>query len=437
MTLELKNAYHSTAFQGWGATSETQDQISKAAFLHKFSWKERDTKTVSDISWSCNGRLIAAAFSEPEHLAWCNHESSFAYWGIGRSQLDQSTPTGVVSAPACLSSIAFHTHEPSLLAVGSFNGELLIYDLNAEDPLLAARKEQFLQRQIESVDPGQRDESLATILWSRNFLSSSSVHPLLITGSLDGHLTVWSFNPLVKDNLDALISVTLGVDSLHFPDRHISSGAPLPGITAVAPLTSDPSQLVIGTEGGGLALTRPLVKGSTDLNVSLSLQPHTGHVTGIHWQSNSSGQSLLSTTGVDGRVYLFNLQDSLTPATTVLTEFSINSSSWLSPSVFVLGTGPSVDRKKQSSKTEDSTKNTARILVYDLSSSTAEPLIVLESPDLKGAVVKVASSPTNPRQLLCGTSKGEMGLWLLPAGLVNRGAQEWDNMTSLLSSRNV
>lgn len=166
--------------------------------------------SVSSISYNCKGFLVAVGYSYLSHTGWCSHRSFVRTWSL--STLKQTE----LEIEGCASSVSFSPIEPSLLAIGSYNGVLILWDLD---------KEQMINR--SSIDEYQHREAISSILWVK-----SLQHPLF-TISTDGKVLNWA------------------QESFEFPIRGmlIKGRHELEGGTSFS-VTEDQSALIVGSESG-------------------------------------------------------------------------------------------------------------------------------------------------------------------------------------------
>jgi len=81
---------------------------------------------VTGISWNCNGSSLAVAYGKTDHVSWCEHQSILNVWSLNNTK----KPAITIEVPNCLSSITFHPEDPQIVAGGTINGEIFIWNLN-------------------------------------------------------------------------------------------------------------------------------------------------------------------------------------------------------------------------------------------------------------------------------------------------------------------
>jgi len=69
-------------------------------------------------------------------VSWCEDNSVVSIWSIFRRDFDPVKPNVNIDVGACVTSLAFHPSNPSILAGGSFNGEIYIWDIFKQDSLV-------------------------------------------------------------------------------------------------------------------------------------------------------------------------------------------------------------------------------------------------------------------------------------------------------------
>jgi len=168
----------------------------------------------SSVSWNATGLLLAVAYgmNRHQHGGWCNHRAGVAILSSSTSSssslnkpnnatgIEKWTPEMILDTESCVTALAFHPREPSIVAAGTFSGELIVWDvqrgLRAEDnesggssnpsndsnldPLLyKTRIDDFLHR-----------EAVCGLSWVKD--PSLSDEYMLVSVSCEGRMLLWS-----------------------------------------------------------------------------------------------------------------------------------------------------------------------------------------------------------------------------------------------------
>lgn len=80
---------------------------------------------------------------------------------------------------SCITSIAFHPVIPSILATGTFTGQVIVYDINADDPIIGSSKMDRLTHQ----------EPVSKLCW----MQEKSVYKLISVAG-DGKIITWDLS---------------------------------------------------------------------------------------------------------------------------------------------------------------------------------------------------------------------------------------------------
>ncbi|CAD7943387.1 unnamed protein product [Amoebophrya sp. A25] len=192
--------------------------------------------SVLDLAWNCTGNIIAASYGNLNTLGWCEYNSVVHVWNIFSRHQAKNTasdaaagsqgrsPDVKIEVQGEVLSLAFHPRLPSILAGGSYNGELILWDTSqtASDPQIA----------MSSIDDYFHREAIHEVSWieqEKKFL--------LATISGDGRILLWDIT-----------------DNLEFPCRGFSilQKKRTVGGRALAFSPFDSSLFVLGSETGAL-----------------------------------------------------------------------------------------------------------------------------------------------------------------------------------------
>mmetsp|Transcript_23424 Transcript_23424/g.17876 ORF Transcript_23424/g.17876 Transcript_23424/m.17876 type:complete len:397 (+) Transcript_23424:599-1789(+) len=187
---------------------------------------------------------MAVAYGRTNHTTWCEHHSAVSTWGVFRREFNPKKPIATIEVSNCITSIEFHPSDPLVLAGGTMNGEVYLWNIDAEEPVL-------YQSQI---DEYYHREAVTKVVWMKyESLTSLAVSYSLITTSTDGKVLVWRLQ-----------------DKLRFPAKgHLlarKKGGELAiaGGTSFAKVgTAEEGTFLVGTEGGSIfkcAITQPVDK---------------------------------------------------------------------------------------------------------------------------------------------------------------------------------
>jgi hypothetical protein len=83
------------------------------------------------VGWNAGGTVVCACFGNLATAGWCLQGGSLCAWPVFRRGFDPAAaPDVVLEHSSCLMALACHPAQPSLVACGSFNGEVLLFDLS-------------------------------------------------------------------------------------------------------------------------------------------------------------------------------------------------------------------------------------------------------------------------------------------------------------------
>nr|CAD7392261.1 unnamed protein product [Timema cristinae] len=427
---ELDKVNKSRAFIGYEPIpDDTDGEIKQLHTLETPIIHSRSEVKVSGLSWSCSGGAIALGYSHLEHDNWCDHNSSVQLYNINRADTSPTTSYKTLKTSSCVTSLKAHPSEPSILAVGTFSGELLVWNLQSEDEILVGSS---------AVVPGSHREAITHVSWIR---SPDPTHqrPLLVTSSSDGRVLVWSVgsrpgslrlvdgtgvpNPMPAGAMAPAEPLASARHFLTTAEKFVismeysmkaqnkvqmsplggSNSAEL-GVTCFSFSPHDPTSFVVGVEGGTILKCSTITAKST-LVVSTEVHlrdpvlscydSHQGAVTCINFSPHLQGVFLTCST--DKEIHIYHT-DQPSPAQVFYSDFEILGVSWCPshPHLFAAwGMGGTVD-------------------FFDLKSREVTPVLRLYSGDKPSPVSVVSFNPSSNNQLAAAKLHGKVIVWKIP-----------------------
>ncbi|XP_018338558.1 PREDICTED: WD repeat-containing protein 34-like [Trachymyrmex septentrionalis] len=133
----LDEAYATNAFDDYNP-NVTEASSANIELLKKISTpKEPDTQIkISDLSWSTVGGTLAVGLSHTYHEAWCDHLSTVQLYNLTTENNVIDVPTRTLETNGCITTLCYHPTEPSILAAGLSNWDVLIWNLRNDDSVV-------------------------------------------------------------------------------------------------------------------------------------------------------------------------------------------------------------------------------------------------------------------------------------------------------------
>ncbi|CAM9321536.1 unnamed protein product [Ectocarpus sp. 12 AP-2014] len=217
------------------------------------------------VDWSPTGSVVAASFGRNDIAGWCDSPGALATWNIfrrGFADEGDHAPDTILDHSSCLMCVSCHPLSPAIIAAGSFNGEVVVWDTSRDEPLLATTK----------IDDLYHREPVTSLSWVHNPRDDDY---RLAAVSGDGKLLFWSLRNNLQCPVEGYRVPAEGADSGRDGTRSRRSSARgrTAGCTTLSFLREGRhvTSAVIGTEGGAVVKCRLATssKGTADQSKSM------------------------------------------------------------------------------------------------------------------------------------------------------------------------
>mmetsp|Transcript_4572 Transcript_4572/g.8598 ORF Transcript_4572/g.8598 Transcript_4572/m.8598 type:complete len:549 (-) Transcript_4572:279-1925(-) len=192
----------STAFEESDAMADnTQNTVDEVHTLSMFDHNYQDLNSQEEInphhlvcthtSWNSTGYVLGVAYGRYDVSGWTDAPGAMCTWNLGRKEISSTKPDVTIEVDNPVQCISFHPSHPALIAGGTFNGELYVWDLSREDPLRGRSRITDLSHR----------EPVTQVVWHFN-AAEASKHSAkenayqVITLSSDGRVMVWNWQKL-------------------------------------------------------------------------------------------------------------------------------------------------------------------------------------------------------------------------------------------------
>lgn len=149
------------------------------------------------VSWNATGYTLAVSYGRFDVTGWCDSPGALCAWNLRRADIDPHKPDHVMETSDCLQCVAFHPEDPALVAAGSFDGGVYVFDLGADD-----EGADPLRARSGTGDASHR-EPVTQVRWTRNVAEASraseraAAYDVVSVGS-DGRAFVWNLLKMAR-----------------------------------------------------------------------------------------------------------------------------------------------------------------------------------------------------------------------------------------------
>lgn len=299
----LDESYGTNAFEDYEPKTD-DDSLTSTQFLQKINSVESDSQMkVNDISWSIGGGTLAVSYGIPYHETWCDHLSKIQLYNQTKEGIFTDNPNKTLETNACVTTLAYHPTEPSIIAVGLFNGDILVWNL----------------RDDISVAPTTvctHGDCVSQVYWKARTINDVS---LLVSSSKDGYIFI---HKMMANFTIARVYKRLKVIKEHNPIENTrprsASGTRERAaecglcITTFDFSSRDPIFFIVGTLCGGIykcSLDRvaPIENDETLMDPVIDeYERHEGSITCIKY---SPIRNLFVTAGTDKEIRIYDFEE--------------------------------------------------------------------------------------------------------------------------------
>ncbi|KAG5190033.1 WD40-repeat-containing domain protein [Tribonema minus] len=219
------------------------------------------------VSWNSTGSTLAASYGRLNVAGWCNEPGALACWNAFKrsSSADEAatlTPDVVFDHSSYLMCLCCHPTHPAIVAAGSFNGEVLVWNTAADDPLLG----------VSQIDDYFHREPVTQVAWVYDMDEQGEGYRLVSTSG-DGKILCWSLRNRLAYPVEgyALLTAPAG-------NRRVLISKLVERPLLTIPMSSSAlsffsegklvSSLVVGSEAGALVKCTLPVTSSANLKES-------------------------------------------------------------------------------------------------------------------------------------------------------------------------
>ena len=166
------------------------------------------------LSWNRSGYSIAVSYGRFDVTGWCDSPGALCVWNLRREDVDPRKPDSIFETDSCLQCVAWHPVDPAVVAAGSFDGEVHVWDVRGDadgdgdgdgdgkENVLGKRSNDGFAARGARFPPSARDRPpVVSVAWLRSARAAGTragrgatrTHDVCSFGS-DGRVLVWDFS---------------------------------------------------------------------------------------------------------------------------------------------------------------------------------------------------------------------------------------------------
>jgi WD repeat-containing protein 34 len=100
---------------------------------------------------------LAVAYGKTNHTTWCEHHSAVSIFSVFRRDFNAKKATSNIEVSNCVTQVAFHPTNPLILAGGTMNGEIYLWNIDEDEPQLC----------VSAIDEYYHREAICKLIWVR------------------------------------------------------------------------------------------------------------------------------------------------------------------------------------------------------------------------------------------------------------------------------
>ncbi|XP_069140209.1 cytoplasmic dynein 2 intermediate chain 2-like [Argopecten irradians] len=413
---ELNKNLKSHAFDdfitGW------DEELASVSCVHKLTNPEINGELhITGVTWNSTGAVIAASYGRYDHEDWCTHKSALCTWNLERRNINENKPDTVIDLSTCLTCVAFHPKNPAIIAGGTYDGEIMMWDLSREDDMLVTSS---------GIGDDAHREPVTRVHWIPDNTTSKRDRYLLVSTSGDGKILVWKHDRkkdaiklsngfiLMAQNLPKELKKSRGIRG----DKEV-------GVTCLSYNCEDKDAFLLGSEPGAVFRCSMMAQGepagshiisSVQLHspVTFTYNPH--HAPVYSTEFSPFHRNAFLSSSMDQTIRLYSMLQKQPVLTIEPGEGFISSTKWspVRPSLIA------------------ATTESGYLLLYDLKNDQPVPIQKLEASIDKTAVHTCQFNPNQFDLIATGDGAGYVHVFRLSQDLKTANSKDIEAINVLV-----
>jgi WD40 repeat protein len=147
---------------------------------------------VTAVTWTCTGSSLVAAYGESgtyqqySKTGFCTSQGYVTAWSLNSNSFQPQAPSFTYEHSSHILSLAAHPTDPSLVAAGSFNGEVLLLDTSVD---AASSSGDSPLKSISPISDDFHREPVTSVTWIYNAAEAAYD---VASVSTDGRVLIWT-----------------------------------------------------------------------------------------------------------------------------------------------------------------------------------------------------------------------------------------------------